>query len=133
MKFVVDASVAVKWFVDETGSVEARALQGHDLLAPDLFFAEVANVLWGLRRRRLLTNEAYTVRIDALAAAPVAVTRTRDLIEMAAGLAVHMDHPVYDCIYVALAMHAGCQFVTADKKLHAAAAPLIGGDVIRIL
>ena len=46
MKWVVDASVAAKWLVPEADSPLAEALLDDDLLAPDLLFAEVGNILW---------------------------------------------------------------------------------------
>ena len=55
MTLVVDASVALKWFVDEDGSDRAVALLDGDepLIAPDLVVAEVCNAAWkSLRRRR---------------------------------------------------------------------------------
>ena len=48
MTVVIDASVALKWFVEEQGTDQAAALlAGNDLLiAPDLIVAEVANAGW---------------------------------------------------------------------------------------
>ena len=53
MRFVVDASVAVKLLVDEPDSDAARALtaSGEELHAPRLMASEVANALW--RKARL--------------------------------------------------------------------------------
>jgi predicted nucleic acid-binding protein len=49
--FVIDASVAIKWLVDEPGTAAALSLRRHRLLAPDLLIAECANVLWKKVRR----------------------------------------------------------------------------------
>ncbi len=48
MSFVVDASVVIKWFIEENLSAEAEAILGHGepLFAPDLLLAEIGNVLW---------------------------------------------------------------------------------------
>ena len=46
--FVIDASVAIKWVVEEPGTPEALLLRRHRLLAPDLLMAECANILWKL-------------------------------------------------------------------------------------
>jgi predicted nucleic acid-binding protein len=62
VKFVVDASVAVKWFADEPLFGKARELQQHSLAAPDLIFAEVANVMWKLWRKGVLTDAHYASR-----------------------------------------------------------------------
>jgi predicted nucleic acid-binding protein len=45
-ELVIDASVAVKWVVEEPGTQEALLLRQHRLLAPDLLVAECANILW---------------------------------------------------------------------------------------
>jgi predicted nucleic acid-binding protein len=43
---VVDASVALKWALEEPGSDRARLLSSARLEAPDLLPIECANVLW---------------------------------------------------------------------------------------
>jgi predicted nucleic acid-binding protein len=52
-RYVVDASVAVKWYLPEPESDAAGRLLDpeHDLIAPDLLFAEVGNALWKRWRR----------------------------------------------------------------------------------
>ena len=58
--FVIDASIAVKWVVEEDGTAEALALrQGSKLIAPQLLVAECANILWKkVQREELLKEEA---------------------------------------------------------------------------
>ncbi|MEH2024315.1 type II toxin-antitoxin system VapC family toxin [Nostoc sp.] len=53
-RYVLDASVAIKWFVLEVHSDKARRLltSNYTFLVPDFFFAEVANVLWKRVRRQ---------------------------------------------------------------------------------
>jgi len=46
----------------------------------------------------------------------------RDLAPEAFRLARLLDHPVYDCLYLALAMESGAPVVTADRRFAAAAA-----------
>ena len=57
---VIDASIAVKWVVDEDGTPEALALrQRAKLIAPELLVAECANILWKkVQRDELLKQEA---------------------------------------------------------------------------
>jgi predicted nucleic acid-binding protein len=58
---VIDASVAIKWIIDEEGSPAALALRKHSLAAPDLLMAECANILWKKSRRgELSTDEVRT-------------------------------------------------------------------------
>jgi predicted nucleic acid-binding protein len=121
---VIDASVALKLLVEEEGSRAAAALlDGPALLAPDLIHVEVANALWRMGRTGRL-SEADAV--DALALFRRLPLRRRAtdaaLAPQALRLARLLDHPVHDCLYLALAMDAGAPVVTADRRFVAAAA-----------
>ncbi len=118
---VVDASVVVKWLVTEEFSDEAARLLegGSTLAAPELVFAEVANALWALRRRGDVSDEDVAAAVDALKAAPLATPFSMpQLAAAAARLAADVDHPVYDCFYLALAIQTGYPVVTADARFH---------------
>ena len=119
-QLVVDASVALKWVIDEPGSDAAAALHGSSLSAPDLMPVECANVLWVKARKRELDPEEALERIALLVDAPVALVPGMELIDSAARLALEIDHPVYDCLYLALALRSRVPLVTADRKLVAA-------------
>ena len=114
---VVDASVAGKWVVEESGSGQARMLAGARLEAPDLLAVECANILWKKARIGDLDARQARERLDALLEAPVALTPSRDLLGPALGLALELEHPVYDCLYLALALARGVPLVTADERL----------------
>lgn len=120
MSFVVDASVAVKWVVEEVGSLEAAALHGEDLHAPDWLQVECANVLWAKARRRELTRREATERLAWLLGAPVHLTSACDLLDRASFLAHEIAHPVYDCLYLALAIELSSPLITADDRFVAA-------------
>ena len=114
---VVDASIAIKWVIDEEGTAEALALRsGANLLAPDLLIAECANILWKkVQRGELLRDEAlYTARL--LERADVEILPTRALLSAATRIAMELGHPAYDCLYLALAIDNDCRFVTADQR-----------------
>ncbi len=111
---IVDASVAVKWFLDEEGSDLAADLAHRDLLAPELIYAEVANALWKKRARGELNAAVEPIdRLDTLllAAVPIAPLSLE-----AARLADDLRHPVYDCFYLALAVRENTVLVTADAR-----------------
>ena len=116
---VVDCAVAIKWFVPEELSAEAEGLLDgtRDLLAPDLLFAELGNVLWKkVSRRELTTAEARAV-LSGISKVPLAVTPSRDLTAAALEIALAHGRTVYDAIYVALAVAHDCTLVTADERL----------------
>ena len=115
---VVDASIAVKWVVEEDGTAEALSLrQQTKLIAPDLLAAECANILWKKVRRRELSGDEALLAARLLQGVDIELLPTRSLLEAAARIAIDLDHPAYDCVYVALAVANGCRFVTADQRL----------------
>ena len=119
MKRVVDASVALRWYVDAPGTGAAlRALDdGQPLLAPDLVVAEVVNAARKLARAGTITAvhgrriaEAIPLAFDHLVPAAQLVVRAFDL-------AAALDHPVHDCLYLALALRDDAVLLTADQRL----------------
>ena len=119
--YVVDASIVVKWLVKEEWSTEASSLLegGATLIAPELLYAEVSNALWAMRRRGDIGEEDFVDATDALKVAPVSVPFSmRQLVASASRLAADLDHPVYDCFYLALAVHEQYPVVTADLRFH---------------
>jgi predicted nucleic acid-binding protein len=115
--FVIDASVAIKWVIDEAGTTAALSLRGHRLLAPDLLNAECANILWKKVRRKELSEDEALLAARLLARSDVQFAPMRGLLEPATRLAIALGHPAYDCVYLALAEARGCDFVTADASL----------------
>ena len=82
-RLVIDASVAVKWVVPEPGSGHAEILIDHGLVAPDLIYAECANVFWKkVRRGELTENEAISAG-RLLEQANVDLLSMRNLLEPA--------------------------------------------------
>jgi predicted nucleic acid-binding protein len=115
---VIDASVAIKWIVEEAGSAAALSLlEGPQLLAPDLLMPECANILWKKVVRAELTPDEGALAAELLQHADVELVPTRGLVPEALRLAVALNHPAYDCTYLALAIARDCPFVTADLRL----------------
>ena len=119
MTIVVDASVAVKWVIPEELSDQAESLRGRAarLLAPDLLLPEAANALWKKLLRREITTSEAAQAIDLLMASGLDLRPSGPLLGRALALARRLRHPVYDCIYVALAQAEGATLVTADQRL----------------
>ncbi len=115
MTLVVDASVALKWVLQEPGTDAALALQGERLIAPALWLVEVANALWRHVRIGELTGPQAVSRMTELAAAPVISFAVETLASQALTLAIEVNHPVYDCLYLALALRHDTHVVTDDR------------------
>jgi len=115
---IVDASVAVKWFVPEPGSDRAEVLLAprQPLVAPDLILPETLSALWKALRRRIVTEDAYAAAAAALPRMFGRLMPAVHLVVRAASMAKALDHSPYDCIYLALAEAEGDVLVTADMK-----------------
>lgn len=116
---VVDASVAVKWVLNEPGSAWARAFpaSGARLTAPNLLCTECGNVLWRMVRTQRIDVSLLERFWSIINAAPLTL-RYADwaLNEAALRLSMRLDHPIYDCLYLALALERGAALATADKR-----------------
>jgi predicted nucleic acid-binding protein len=114
---VVDASVGVKWLVAEADTEAAISLITTDeLVAPDIFPIEVHNALATLVRRGLLMRSAAAHASAALEEDLPLLVRSTDILPRAFDFAIAFEHPVYDCLYLALAVQRDAQLVTADRR-----------------
>jgi predicted nucleic acid-binding protein len=123
MRYVLDSSVAFKWFVRETDSDAALRfcddfLAGaHQLLAPDIFPFEIAHALTRAERQsRIAHPQALQLIGEALKILP-ALHPGLPLLPRAAELSSQARIGVYDCLYIALAERENCSLVTADQRL----------------
>lgn len=119
---VLDASVGIKMRIAEPLSDRAAAIlravrHGTTLAAPDLFFAECANVLWKYVRRLSYSPGVARSDLAQLLDLPISITPTADLAAEALDLALAHDITVYDATYLALAIRETATLVTADEKL----------------
>ncbi|MFD2741141.1 type II toxin-antitoxin system VapC family toxin [Sulfitobacter aestuarii] len=115
--FVVDTSVAIKWIVDEEDSDKAELLQGADMVAPALFRIEAGNVLRTLAAKHILANDRAIDLFLFLQTAPVTIIDADELLERRAlDLALTLKHPIYDCVYLALAERMDRRLITADRR-----------------
>lgn len=115
--FVVDTSVAIKWLIDEDGSDEAMTLRDADLVAPALLRIEAGNVLRSLAAGQALSALEARELFEFLQTAPVAIVDHDDDLERCAlEIAMEIGHPVYDCVYLALAQRLKRTLVTADRR-----------------
>jgi predicted nucleic acid-binding protein len=115
--WVVDASVAIKWFIDEPDSDRAVTLLRDPIAAPDLLAPECANVLWKkVARGELQTDEAEAIAL-ALEGADIALHSTRPHLASATTIACALGRAAYDCFYLALAEKLQQPLITADMRL----------------
>jgi predicted nucleic acid-binding protein len=118
MRLVVDASVAVKWFLPEIHSQAASRLLNGDfeLMAPDLIWSELGNVLWKRWRRRELTREAASEILNDFRRYPLGIVCSGPILGNAWRLASTLNRSFYDSVYLAVAETQKCPLATADSK-----------------
>ncbi len=126
---VVDASLALKWLLEEDDSDQAQALleswgrEDRRPSAPHLLPAEVTNALHQQVVKGELTVPGAVKLIDDLNSLvdlhPLPQLHSRAL-ELASELG---QGAAYDCHYLALAESLGCELWTADDRFHRAASP----------
>ena len=115
---IIDASVAIKWVVEEDGTPEALVLlEAGFLSAPDLLIPECINILWKKVRRFEFEKDEAIMAARLLQKSDVEILPARILMEEVLKFSVALDHAAYDCIYLSLALEKDWRFVTADKRL----------------
>jgi predicted nucleic acid-binding protein len=124
--YVLDASVAAKWFLpraSETNAVEAlQVLRDYstgdvDLTVPDLFWPEFGNILWKAVRVGRISRRTAEEAILAMEVEKIPTEGTADLLKDAFAIAARFDRTVYDAVYVALAVANDAPLLTADERL----------------
>lgn len=127
MRCVVDCSTALQWEIPEADSAKAIRLRDgyrlgiHELLAPDIFPAEIGNAsIVAERKGRLGPGQFAVVIADILASCPD-LHESRLLVPRACGIIASITTgfrlSFYDALYVALAQREGCALVSGDLKL----------------
>ncbi len=118
---VPDAGMGVKWFVPEPNAEDAaRLLDARiELHTPSYFFTEAASVL----QRKVAVDRALSEAesLDAfqlLGTVPMTIHATEALLEDAFRHGVRYRRPVYDSLYMVLAVALGGRVVTADRRLY---------------
>ena len=120
---VLDASVAVRWVIEEDGSAEAVILLNQEIgwIAPRLLLTEVASAL----RRKVadgaveaaLAGQALDTLLQAVADGIVHLADDERIVSQALLLAISLEHKLPDCMYLALAEREGAAIATADVRL----------------
>ena len=131
---ILDASVVLKWFLEEPGTDHALLIKQQyerneiSIVAPDLLIYELANVL---RYKKSFTEHGIKTAIKSLYDLRINfIAPTLSIMEEALALSVKNNLSVYDCVYVALAKKLSSIFITADKKLYLQIRAQLGQKII---
>ncbi len=123
-KFVIDASVALKWQFKDESETEAALKMLADFIegkisifSPTLFAYEVVSAVHiAVSRNRIAEDEGIEIIRDILGIG-VVLANFSGLEEHTFRIAKTYKRSVYDCAYIALAQKEGCNFYTGDKRL----------------
>ena len=124
---VVDASVAVKWLVPEADedAAERILVEEPQLVGPALLRVEVASAVARKARFREIGREQAEAAVAAwvamLGRPEVTLISEDPDLPRALELALELDHPLQDCVYLSLAERFEATLVTADEKFAAKA------------
>ena len=130
MTLVVDASVAAQWVHEQEGTARAIALRAEGgLIAPSLIAAEIGSAIWKAVGRGAVSRADALIAIEAALLPFEALIPIEQLRVRALALAIELDHPIYDCFYLALAERERAPVISADKRLMAAAKRVKGVEV----
>ena len=131
---VIDASVAAKCVLVEPHTGIAQHLaRTTRLLAPDLLWAELGSVLWARQKRGQLAPDEARQLLAHLRALRITSYPLSPLLPAALDVAIAIDHSLYDCLYLALAVARDSVVVTADRRFHrAVSASMLGERIVWI-
>jgi len=118
-RLVLDASAALRFLLDQEGAdqVADRLEEAGQVLAPAFQMVEVANVLWKVARSGALTAAEAWEHLEALADLVDEAVDDRELLADSLALAIELQHPVYDCLYLALARRLDAGLISFDRRL----------------
>lgn len=123
MNLIFDANVVIKAYIPEILSDRAEELFNRIedgkiiLIAPDLIYPEMGNILWKKYKLRELTLLEIKRISDAILSLPLQIESSRKIIQLAIDLGIIYNVTVYDALYISLAKIYKTRLVTADKKL----------------
>jgi predicted nucleic acid-binding protein len=123
MKYVLDASVALKWVLNEPHSDKARRLRDdfkqlvHELLAPTTFVAEIGHALTRAERKGIIKPPMAAAFFSDVLSTPPVFHDFVPLMPSAVARSSAVRIGTYDCLYVGLAERERCKVVTADQRV----------------
>ncbi|HVS39327.1 MAG TPA: type II toxin-antitoxin system VapC family toxin [Gemmataceae bacterium] len=121
---VIDANVAVKWYLPEKGTEAAIELTtgGNRLVAPELIRLEVLSAITrGVRNNKATASEARAQCerwLNNLTDGALALVPEHSLLHDAIDLSLKVKHAFLDCMYLAVARRLEAPLLTADRPFH---------------
>lgn len=114
---IIDASVAMKWLIEETDSNAAKALIVRpDLEAPNCLAGELGNALARMTRQGRVSEPQARMSWAEIPMMPVSLVDWSPFADEGFNLSLVLGVAFYDCLYLALALRQDDSLVTADAR-----------------
>jgi len=112
VRLVVDATAIIAILTHDT-TIDQLLAKATDIIAPDFAVVEVLNVRWKYRRASLAAPglEPILAFFDR-----ITIVSSRAYAFEADELSAELDHPIYDCLYAAVARREDGKLLTADRR-----------------
>jgi predicted nucleic acid-binding protein len=132
---VIDANIAVGWSLESPNSPNCiRILRETEAVtAPDLIIAEVANAFYQQLKNGAANKDRIVDGLELLPRWFAELVPSATLRGRAFDLALELQHPAYDCFYLALALLRDVRFVTSDAHFQRKAAAAGYGERVVLL
>ena len=117
---VIDASVVIKWFLNEADSDKAifirkcNSLGNMILIVPDLIFTEILN---GMKYKKFDKEELNEINFTLWNIGFVIKRINKEILDKAIEISLKYNFTIYDSIYIALSEIHNCELITADEEL----------------
>ena len=92
--------------------------------------SEVANSTWRMARQGAIEPAGAAAHVASIRGMPLRWADDEEMAGDAVRLAIELDHPAYDCMYLALAHRLGARLVTADVHFARLVAPTVHGGAV---
>jgi predicted nucleic acid-binding protein len=132
---IVDASIAAKWLFSEELSAEAVAfgMRQNGKIAPSLIRLELYNTIWKRLRSGVVDAAMAKLMCERCVGDFEEIMPIESLGARASAMMIELAHPIYDCLYLALAERERLPLITVDKRLIEAGRRLASVDVVHLL
>lgn len=118
---ILDSSAALRCSLPQIDKAESvafrRVVMANECVSPVLFLSEISNAVWKEVRFRDLKKALAVEIISSISKMTTLHFEDDLLISAAFEIALDAEHPVYDCIYIAMSRHYNAPILTADRKL----------------
>ncbi len=118
MTVVIDASAAIEIVLNRGHAAEFSSIieSARKVYAPDLYIAEITNVLWKYQKAGYLSRSTAQRALQISVGLVDEYTDMQDFIDEVLNASIRFEHPAYDMFYLVLSRRTGSGLLTLDKR-----------------